>query len=54
MTCTHADWFSSASGVRQGGNLSPTLFALFINDLAKEVKNTNRGKSIDRRHEYVS
>ncbi len=32
------DWFSTESGVRQGDSLSPTLFAICINDLAKELK----------------
>ena len=30
------DWFSVLNGVKQGDNLSPTLFALFINDLVNE------------------
>ena len=34
----YTDWFSINSGVRQGDTLSPTLFSLFINDLAKEIK----------------
>lgn len=41
------DWFSTSAGVRQGDNLSPTLFALFINDLAKErtEKRYNGGRN---------
>ena len=31
-------WFQTLSGVKQGDNLSPTLFSLFINDLVKEIK----------------
>ena len=33
-----SQWFKVNIGVRQGDNLSPTLFSLFINDLAIEIK----------------
>ena len=33
------DWFSVERGVRQGDNLAPLLFAIFINDLAIDIKN---------------
>lgn len=36
--CT--DWFPTPLGVKQGDNLSPTLFAVFINDLACTIKST--------------
>ena len=32
------DWFDVTSGVRQGDSLSPTLFSLYLNDLALEIK----------------
>ncbi len=38
-----AVWFPTTRGVRQGDVLSPTLFSLFVNDLALEVKHLNRG-----------
>ncbi len=40
------DWFGVKSGVRQGDNLSTTLFALFINDFAVELKEPGCGVMI--------
>ena len=34
------DWFSITSGVRQG-DLSPTFFACYINDLAEKINYSN-------------
>ena len=35
---TLSEWFITELGVRQGDNLSPTLFSLFINGLAENIK----------------
>ena len=41
------DWFSQTAGVRQGDTLAPTLFALYINDLAMEINTLSEGVPID-------
>ena len=41
-----ADWFGQDAGVRQGDTLVPTLFALYINDLALEVNLLGKGVPI--------
>ncbi len=39
-------WFDISSGVRQGDSLSPTLFAIFINDMADEMRRAQVGVPI--------
>ena len=41
------DYFDCPIGVKQGDCLSPTLFALFINDLAEEIKSSGVGLELD-------
>ena len=41
------DWFETLFGVRQGDCLSPTLFSIYLNDLAEEIKALNKGIEIN-------
>ena len=41
------DYFDCPLGVKQGDTISPTLFSIFINDLAKELKDSNLGVSLN-------
>ena len=40
---TLTDWFSVNSGIKQGCILSPTLFAMYIDDLVQEVNHKHLG-----------
>ena len=42
-----SDWFDITAGVKQGDTLSPTLFAMFLNDLATGVKGLGCGVKVD-------
>ena len=37
------EWFEIITGVRQGDNLAPKLFAMFVDDLAQSIKTANCG-----------
>ena len=37
------DWFSVTSGVVQGNKLAPTIFAIYINDIAGEINDLGLG-----------
>ncbi len=37
------DWFDCTTGVKQGCNLSPTLFSVFANDLVQEINDLDLG-----------
>ena len=41
------NWFNCPSGVKQGDNVSPTLFSIFINDLVVGINELGLGVKID-------
>ncbi len=42
--CT--EWFDCKTGVKQGDNLSPTFFSIFVNDLVSEINDLDLGVTI--------
>ena len=40
-------WFPVTHGVKQGCKISPTLFSVYINDLAQEIIRLNCGVNLD-------
>ena len=41
------DWFSVTQGVKQGCVISPTLFSIYMNDLAKELDAVRCGVTLE-------
>lgn len=48
INCNLTNWFECKTGVKQGHNLSPTLFSIFVNDLVHEINNLDVGKELDK------
>ena len=40
------EWFPIRAGIRQGDVIGPTMFSIYVNDLAAEIKQMNLGVSI--------
>ena len=43
----HSDYFTISNGVRQGGILSPRLFAVYVDDLSKQLIDARSGCFIE-------
>ena len=42
-----SDYFTISNGVRQGGRLSPSLFAVYVNDISKQLIDARSGCFIE-------
>ena len=42
-----SDWFESTQGTKQGDNLSPNWFSMYLNPLLSELKATEVGVQVD-------
>ena len=47
------EWFELYTGVRQGCVMSPILFSLFVNGLAREIKVVGKGVQVGRHKSAV-
>ena len=53
MSCTvnvnnfHTDWFTVTQGVKQGCVISPTLFSVYVNNLANEIDDFQCGVTLE-------
>ncbi len=43
---TMTDWFESSQGTKQGDNLSPNCFSLYLNPLLTELKSSGKGVKV--------
>ena len=50
----NADYFPITRRVKQGDNVSPTLFSMFLNDLATGIKKLNLGVDVRLQCEYFT
>ena len=41
-----SEWFESTMGTKQGDNLSPNCFSLYLNPLLTELKSSGKGVSV--------
>ena len=49
----NTDWFETMQGVRQGDNLSPTIFSIYLYDFAIELKDLNLGITLGDMYIFI-